>query len=78
MNFLVWFIVGIITLLIMGIISNSGSISADNIENQMFLANCPFPTHNVLPTVSSIEGFIVVYTLDYNYTAHHDKVVVFE
>lgn len=78
MNFLVWFIVGIITLLVMGIISNSGSLSADNIENQLFLMNCPMPTHNVLPTITSIEGFTVVYTLDYNITAHHDKVVVFE
>lgn len=54
-------IFGIIFIAILGIVSNTGTTSADNVEDQMFLMGCPMPLWSTFPNNTSIEGFAVTY-----------------
>ena len=56
---------GMMLLIIMSIVSNSGETSIVNIENQLFLFNCPAPLFNGIVNATdpgtTIEGFAVVW-----------------
>lgn len=53
-------------LIFLGIVSNSSSDSLDNIEEQIFLINCPMPIFNGIAILNSIDGYSVNYTVSYN------------
>lgn len=59
---------GMFMLIIMSIVSNSGETSIVNIENQLFLFNCPSPIFNGVVNATdpgtTIEGFAVVWDSD--------------
>lgn len=54
------------------------SSALTDIEGKIFLMNCPYPVFSALPTLTNITGVNVEYTIDYNTTAHANKVVIFE
>lgn len=69
---------GLIMLVVMSLVSNSGEQSIENIEEQLFIFNCPSPLANQLinsthPSVT-IEGF----TLKYNTRAQPDGAVIYD
>lgn len=57
---------GIIFLILIGFVSNTGE-SFNNIEDQMFLMNCPLPISNGIASFGSpaITGFSLNYTVSY-------------
>jgi hypothetical protein len=61
-NLISFGIFGIIFLTILAMISNSSEESQENIQNQMFLMNCPAPSFDGLwnATNVSISGFVVI------------------
>lgn len=54
---------GIVILAVLGIVSNTSETSLLHIEQQMFLANCPYPIYNGVATLNSIDGYAVNYTV---------------
>lgn len=46
-------------------ISNTSAESIDNIEEQMYLMNCPLPIYDGIATLDSIDGYAVNYTVSY-------------
>lgn len=56
-------IVGMFILVIMGIISNTNERSFTQIENQIFLMNCPYPINGGTATNINIDGLTANYTL---------------
>ena len=65
MNLIVWFIIGVLTLMVMGVISNSGHTSAENFQDQMYLMNCPLPIYDGVATLQSVDDFSLNYTVAY-------------
>lgn len=55
----------VIFLALMGFVSNTSVASQNNIADQMFLMNCPLPIYNGIPTLHTIEGFAINYTVSY-------------
>jgi hypothetical protein len=62
-NLIVWFLIGLFILIIMAVVSNSGSSSIDRIELQIFLINCPAPIYHGVATDLNINGLSVNYTI---------------
>ena len=65
MNLIVWFIIGVITLMVIGIIGNSGQTSTENFQDQMYLMNCPLPIYDGVATLNSVDDFALNYTVSY-------------
>jgi hypothetical protein len=65
MNLVSFGVFGLMFLIFLGIVSNSSSDSLDNIEEQIFLMNCPMPIFNGIATLNSIDGYAVNYTVSY-------------
>ena len=65
MNLISFGVFGLLFLIFLGIVSNSSSDSLDNIEEQIFLMNCPMPIFNGIATLNSIDGYAVNYTISY-------------
>lgn len=65
MNLLYFFLFGILILFIMALISNSGTDSTLNIQDQIYLMNCPFPVSNAIATDVGLNDFGISYNLDY-------------
>lgn len=63
MNLIYLALFGIIILLTMSLVSNSGATAIGNIENEIFLMNCPFPIADQIATLQSIDGFQINYTI---------------
>jgi hypothetical protein len=68
MNSIVWFILAIFIMMITAIVSNSGATSSQNIQNQIFLQNCPMPIYAGIATLTDIDDFSVTYTVEYSAT----------
>lgn len=62
MNLISFGIFGIIFLTILAMVSNASEESQENIQNQMFLMNCPLPSFDGQwnATNVTIEGFVVI------------------
>lgn len=62
MNLISLGIFGIIFLMILGLVSNSSTESQENIQEQMFLMNCPLPAYDAQwnATNVTIKGFTVI------------------
>ena len=52
-------------LMVLAIVSNTSEDSINNIEDQMFLANCPLPIFDQVATANDIVGFAVNYTVTF-------------
>ena len=62
MNLIYLALFGIVMLFIMALVSNSSYESISNIEDQIWLLNCPFPIVDKIATLQSIDGFNLNYT----------------
>lgn len=58
-----WFVIGILTLMVMAFVSNSGTESTANIQDQIYLNNCPMPIYDGVATITDVNDFGVTYTL---------------
>lgn len=63
MNLISFGIFGIIFLSMITIVSSQSPESIDNIEEEMFLMNCPFPIYNGDVTDLNIDGFSVTFNV---------------
>lgn len=68
-------------LVIMGIISNTNNKAFTEVENQIFLMNCPYPLTGAIANNTNIDGLTVTYdivydnsTEDYHLTIFHCEV----
>ena len=68
---------GIFTLFIMGIVSNASQTSIANVENQIFLMNCPLPLNGAIGTLDTINGLTVNYTITYDNDTSDYNITVF-
>ncbi len=66
MNLITWFLVGIFIIIILGIVGNTGQSSILNIQDQLFLINCPDPIFEGVATNVTISGFAVFYTITHD------------
>lgn len=57
---------GVLFLGILAIISNVGEDSINNIQDQMFLSNCPLPIYAGVANLNTINGFAINYTVTYS------------
>lgn len=72
MNLTYLAVFGMFLLVVMSLVSNSGEQSIDNIEEQMYLLNCPDPIYDGVATLQTIEGFRVNYTTSFGNTTEGD------
>jgi len=63
LNLTTWFVIAILTLMVMAFVSNSGTESSANIQDQVFLSNCPMPIFDGVATLTDIGDFGVTYTV---------------
>ena len=56
-------LVGAIILVIMALVSNTSQTAIENVENQIFLMNCPYPINAGRANNTNIDGLTVNYTL---------------
>jgi len=66
MNLITWFLVGIFIIIILGIASNTGQSSILNIQDQLFIINCPYPIYEGVATDVDISGFTVIYNVTHD------------
>ena len=68
MNLIGLGVFGVIFLMLLAVVSNTSATSLQNIQDQMYLMNCPLPIYNGVATLTSIDGFALNYTIAYNNT----------
>lgn len=71
-------IVGMFILVIMGIVSNTNDKAFTEIENQIFLMNCPYPINGGTASNVNIEGLTVTYDLVYDNSTSDYHLTIFE
>jgi len=66
MNLIAIGIFGILFLIVLAIISNVSAESIVNIQDQMYLSQCPLPIYDGTVTLNSIDGYVLNYTVTYS------------
>lgn len=59
-------ILSIIFLMILAIVSNISQASLDNIQDQIFLMNCPLPIYEGIARNVTITGFAITFDIEHN------------
>lgn len=72
MNLISFGIFGVLFLIILSIVSNSSTESLRNIEEQVFLINCPLPIYDGIAVLNSINGYSINYTVTHGNTTEGD------